>query len=152
MLCKAHLHKFYAHGDPAVGRRKTDSGWGEGHTCGTHGYRFISDRGARREHIVVAEKALGRPLPPEAIVHHVDEDRANNANSNLVVCPDRAYHNLLHQRMRARDACGNPSWRKCCRCGQYDDPANMGISGSQAYHRECNAAHVRRINQEKRHG
>ncbi len=46
-----------------------------------------------------AEQALGHPLPPSAVVHHhtYDGDR-----SQLVICQDRAYHALLHQRMRAR--------------------------------------------------
>lgn len=86
-----------------------------------------STKNGRRnlEHIHVAERALGRPLPPGAVVHHVDEDKANNAPTNLVICPDQAYHHLLHQRMRAMDACGNPNWRRCELCGQWDDPANM---------------------------
>lgn len=61
------------------------------------------------EHILVAEKALGRFLPLGSPVHHVDGDRTNNAPSNLVVCEDAAYHNLLHRRMRALEASGDPS-------------------------------------------
>lgn len=52
------------------------------------------------EHILIAEKAVGHALPKGAEVHHVDENRSNNANGNLVVCQDRAYHQLLHRRMR----------------------------------------------------
>jgi hypothetical protein len=33
----------------------------------------------------VAERTLGRPLTDDEIVHHVDGDRLNNAESNLVV-------------------------------------------------------------------
>lgn len=148
-FCKAHLHKFYTYGDATAGRRRTDRGWGNGHL--SHGYRLLSDgkHDKVREHIVIAERALGRPLPPEAVVHHVDEDRANNAPSNLVICPDRAYHNLLHQRMRARDACGNPNWLRCCRCKTYDDPANLSVSGGRAYHRACNAEHVKKMKEKQ---
>src|SRR3990167_9989532 len=51
-------------------------------------------------HILVAEKALGRPLPEGVEVHHHDENRQNNSNSNLVICQDVAYHRLLHVIMR----------------------------------------------------
>jgi len=87
----------------------------------TTGYpmRTMPDRRRVREHVVVAERALGRLLPAGAEVHHVDEVRTNNANRNLVICQDRAYHVLLHVRMRIVRAGGNPdtdAW--CCRCKQ----------------------------------
>ncbi|SRR6266403_1600339 len=65
------------------------------------------------EHVRVAEKILGKRLPQGAVVHHIDENTLNNLPSNLVVCPSRAYHNLIHARMRAVAACGNPNWRRC---------------------------------------
>lgn len=110
------------------------------------GYRYIGMNGAKkREHVLIAEGVLGYPLPAGVEVHHVDEVKTNNANTNLVICPSRKYHALLHQRMRARDACGNPSWRKCCRCGSYDAPENLSFSGTQAYHAACNREHVARM-------
>jgi len=77
------------------------------------------------EHVLVAERALGRTLPIGAEVHHVDGDGMNNAGTNLVICPSRAYHRLLHVRQRALDACGHGGWRKCPFCKRYDDTANM---------------------------
>lgn len=53
------------------------------------------------EHIVIAERALGHPLPDGAVVHHFDENKSNNGNGNLVICQDEAYHHLLHARQRA---------------------------------------------------
>lgn len=72
------------------------------------------------EHVVIAERALGHALPPKAEVHHVDENKSHNENSNLVVCENHAYHSLLHQRQRAMAACGDPSASPCQRCGKYD--------------------------------
>jgi hypothetical protein len=97
------------------------------------------------EHVLVAELALGKPLPPGAQVHHWDRDRSNNAPSNLVICPDQAYHRLIHRRMAALEACGNPNWMSCRLCRKYDDPANLYVSpnGVHAYHRECSAAYAR---------
>ncbi len=72
----------------------------------TKGYAYI--------HIVRVEKALGHALPSEARVHHVDENRKNNRNSNLVACQDEAYHQLLHARMRVLRAGGDPNTDKIC--------------------------------------
>lgn len=96
------------------------------------------------EHILVAERALGRFLAPPEEVHHIDEDKRNNNPSNLIVCPDRAYHWLVHQRTKAYEACGNAGWRKCCYCKQYDDPDHMTPSRNGSfYHRKCMNAHRR---------
>ena len=48
------------------------------------------------EHIVVAEQALGRPMFPNEVVHHLDFNRANNARTNLLVL-DRKQHTRLHE-------------------------------------------------------
>lgn len=77
------------------------------------------------EHVVVATAALGKQLPNGAEVHHHDRQRTNNDNGNLVVCQDRAYHCLLHVRMRALAACGNASYRRCAVCKRYDDPSRL---------------------------
>jgi hypothetical protein len=108
--------------------------------------------GIRRklEHIEVAEKALGRALPALAVVHHWDENRANNKPSNLLICPDRAYHNLIHRRTRAYDECGHADWRKCQWCCKYDPPEKLKLSAKVAYHRECNNANAQRMRDKKR--
>ena len=108
--------------------------------------RASTSTGYVREHILVAEHALGRPLPPKAQVHHVNRITHENAGSNLVICQDNAYHSLLHQRQRAYEACGHAEWRRCPYCKQYDDPANMWISKSyrrSARHRSCQALYDR---------
>src|SRR6185369_5011811 len=69
-------------------------------------YRFINDGNGSGKlvHQAIVEKVLGRSLPFGVEIHHVDGDGHNNANSNLVVCPDHAYHALLHLRTRALEA------------------------------------------------
>lgn len=49
------------------------------------------------EHIVIAERSLGRPLYLEEVVHHIDGDVANNDPSNLEVLPSQAEHIRLHR-------------------------------------------------------
>lgn len=105
------------------------------------------------EHVLVAERALGKPLPPGAQVHHWDRDRRNNSPTNLVICPDQAYHRLIHRRMAAMDACGNPEWMLCVFCGEHDDPKNLYVApnGVSAYHRECSAAYARAHRAKQKH-
>ena len=95
------------------------------------------------EHTWKVEKAIGHTLPAGAVVHHADGDTLNNANSNLVACQDTAYHQLLHQRQRALEACGHPSWRRCWVCKGWDDPENLTISATTVVHRRCWTAKAR---------
>lgn len=88
------------------------------------------------EHRLIAERALGRPLPPGAIVHHVDEDPSNNRNDNLVICQDRDYHTLLHVRLRILQAGGDPNTDRICPdCGPVPKE-NFG-NGAVVYCRRC---------------
>jgi hypothetical protein len=66
------------------------------------GHPHANRRGYVYEHVAVASHALGRALPEGTEVHHVNEIKSDNRGANLVVCQDRAYHKLLHQRMRRR--------------------------------------------------
>ena len=78
----------------------------------------------KRIHIGRAERALGRPLPPGAQVHHADGSLDENAP--LVICQDAAYHKLLHVRMKVVQAGGNPNTqRMCSQCGEPKDFAEF---------------------------
>ena len=66
------------------------------------------------EHILIAERALGHHLPAGAEVHHVDGNTLNNANANIVICQDLAYHKLLHVRARVVLAGGDPNSQRVC--------------------------------------
>jgi hypothetical protein len=108
-------------------------------------------------HVAVAERALGKPLPRGAVVHHIDGDIQNNAPHNLVVCEDRAYHNLIHRRERAMQATGNPDALLCQVCGSYRDQHIMRdyANGPQRFriHADCLAErnrHFKQLRKERR--
>lgn len=65
-----------------------------------------------RVHRLRAERALGHPLPPKAVVHHADGSRSEHAQ--LVICENQAYHMFLHARMRVKAAGGDPSLDSVC--------------------------------------
>jgi len=102
------------------------------------------DRRRIRVHDKIAEKALGKILPLQAVVHHVNRNRKDRTHSNLVICQDQAYHLLLHARKRIYDAGGNPNIDKvCAKCGQVKPKKDFHISqrgdGRRCYCKLCQA-------------
>lgn len=123
-----------------------------GRLMATHGYQVRYRPGHPRatasgdvyEHVLVAEAALGHFLPPLAEVHHVDENRKNNRNRNLVICQDKGYHKLLHFRTRILRAGGNPNTQKLCSfcrtfkaLEEFDRMAANKSTGRQSACRSC---------------
>ena len=100
---------------------------------------------------LVVERALGKYLPNKAIVHHINKIRDDDWPKNLVVCEDKAYHNLLHRRQRALKECGHANWLKCPFCKQYDDPKNLIIrKNGGGIHRKCQNKARRKYVEENR--
>ena len=65
-------------------------------------------------HRIKAEKVLGRKLARYEHVHHLDLDKSNNDNRNLVICPSGGYHRLLHTRTRVVQMGGDPNTESYC--------------------------------------
>lgn len=92
-----------------------------GHPRMSNGYVIVimpehprANKGCVPQHVLVAEKAIGRFLPSKHPVHHHNRNRADNANTNLVICENHAYHLLLHKRARIVFAGGDPDVHKIC--------------------------------------
>jgi len=138
--CDGHYSRWKKSGNVNASvplRQHREKGTGTIHD----GYLRLSIDGKLvREHVMLAEKALGKALPPGAQVHHVDENKQNNSPGNLVLCPDDAYHKLLHLRQRAIDECGNAEFRKCQFCGRWSDPSTMKYNSRMFHHAECRRA------------
>lgn len=106
-------------------------------------HRTIVNGRCRPLHVAIVEKLLGRELPRGVEVHHVDGNKRNNATSNLVVCPTRGYHRLLHYRQRIVDAGGNPNTQRICfKCQQLKFAPEM--VGSSLKNLECRLCHTAR--------
>ena len=137
--CEMHHGRWRRHGDPLTLKQRPH-GAGSISPSGYVRYRSAtSNPEGKREHVVVAERVLGRSLPDLSVVHHMNEMKSDNRPENLVICPDEMYHNLLHKRMRARAACGNANFLKCKVCKQYDARENLYCEPSERHHwhREC---------------
>jgi len=123
--------------------------WKGGKTINSRGYaltrkqRHCNASPYVPDHILIAEKVLGKRLPPSAVVHHSDGDTLNNTNSNLVICENQGYHLFLHQRKRAFEA-GGVHLVRCPLCKTHDIPENLYLRpNGTGMHRECKSKYER---------
>lgn len=68
------------------------------------------------EHILIAEKMLGRSLKKREVVHHLDLDKSNNRLANLLVL-SKSMHAKLHQWINSG-------------CPMLDPPSDLNCSWS----------------------
>ena len=96
-LCDKHYRRVLRYGRLNLVRAEN----GKARTKTRNGYIRVNHNGRLiYEHIVIAEKALGRPLKRPEQVHHLNGIKSDNSPSNLVICPDQVYHKMLHRRSR----------------------------------------------------
>ena len=85
---------------------KDHASWKGGFFIDRWGYKMMlcPDRGKASkyvmEHVMVAEKMIGRLLESNEVVHHIDGNKANNVLSNLLVVT-RKTHKQLHAQLEA---------------------------------------------------
>ncbi len=128
----------------------------------TWGYILVSqpdhhranNKGFVWEHILVVEKATGRPVSKDMHVHHKDGNRANNNLSNLqVLTPSE--HRRLHSGWKQVDG----KWCKTCPgCNRFllleanFHKRNSSTNPYQSECRECLGARQRKNRQLRRSG
>ena len=86
-----------------------------------------ANNGQVPDYILMAEAALGKPIPIGVVIHHHTIDK-------LVVCQDQSYHLLLEKRTRAFLQCGNADWGRCYVCKQWDSKEHLD---SKSRHPKC---------------
>ena len=55
-------------------------------------------RGYMYEHLLMAERALGRPLKRGEVIHHINGIKNDNRNKNFLICAN-SYHSWLEAKM-----------------------------------------------------
>jgi hypothetical protein len=101
-------------------------------------------KGRVLEHIVIIEQTIGKYLPPQAVSHHVNEIRSDNRKSNLVLCNDVAYHQLLHVRLRSYKAVGKVGNHFCLTCKTWQSDNNFYLRPEGTPYSYCKSCEKKR--------
>lgn len=120
--------------------------WNGGRNIDKDGYILIKDRnhnscnsnGYVREHVLICENVLGRKLSKQNMIHHIDFNKSNNTNNNLVICENDEYHKLLHLRTNSLINTGFKDRYRCSSCNEYKKESEYYISNTVPfYYRRC---------------
>lgn len=100
------------------------------------------------EHILVAERKLGRMLKPKEVVHHEDEDKQNNNPDNLYVFKTDSDHIRYHHngiKIKVDDYYVSPSKSGICEiCNKYFEYSYSSQTGKFCSV-ECSKVSQRRV-------
>jgi HNH endonuclease len=137
-------------------RGKQSPWWKGGRIISSDGYVLIwcpdhkrAQHGYVPEHILVMEKALGRPIETTEAVHHIDQNRANNYVGNLMVFKTHAQHLAYHKRLIVFEVCGHYDWRYCPFCERYDAVEKLKSYGKGFFHEPCRKAYYQKYHKER---
>jgi len=89
---------------PRSSRGDRHANYGDGRFLASDGYVMVrvGVRQYEREHILVMEGVLGRPIDRRVErVHHVDLDKSNNAPSNLALMASELEHKRAHRSLES---------------------------------------------------
>jgi len=83
---------------------KNNPAWKGGRRVRSDGYVVVwTEDGEQLEHRVVMARIVGRALNPDEVVHHIDGDKQNNTENNLVILsPSSHIKEHLHTMQEAR--------------------------------------------------
>lgn len=92
-LCKYESVKANHNGNRHI---KSRPGGGHHILVLSHGHPRATKGGQVYEHILVAEKMLGRQITKTEIVHHINCIKSDNSPENLFVCSGSSEHFSIH--------------------------------------------------------
>ena len=85
-------------------------------------------------YVYTAEKALGRPLPKGAVVHHIDGNPYNDSPNNLVILQSHKEHMVLHAKMDLVSKGGIPGKHLWCpQCLQVKVLEDFGYNAANGW-------------------